>query len=118
MRWHVVILFAFIVFAGLAIAAPLQIDSINQAQLHLPLPAKERINPVLIKAQVLLDRAHFSPGEIDGKFGDNFNKALRAFATAQGLNSRGELTDEVWQKLTATSEEPVDFKRRRARCIR
>ena len=107
MRWHLVILFAFIVFAGLATAAPLQIDAINQAQLHRPLPAKERINPVLIKAQVLLDRAHFSPGEIDGKFGDNFNKALRAFATAQGLNSRGELTDEVWQKLTATSEEPV-----------
>jgi lipoprotein-anchoring transpeptidase ErfK/SrfK len=107
MRWHLVILFAFIVFAGLATAAPLQIDAINQAQLHLPLPAKERINPVLIKAQVLLDRAHFSPGEIDGKFGDNFKKALRAFAIAQGLNSTGELTDEVWQKLTATSEEPV-----------
>jgi hypothetical protein len=87
MRWHLAILFAFIVFAGLATAAPLQIDAINQAQLHLPLPAKERINPVLIKAQILLDRAHFSPGEIDGKFGDNFKKALRAFAIAQGLNS-------------------------------
>ena len=46
MRWHLVILFAFIVFAGLATAAPLQIDAINQAQLHLPLPAKERINPL------------------------------------------------------------------------
>ena len=107
MRWHLAILFAFIVFAGLATAAPLQIDAINQAQLHLPLPAKERINPVLIKAQVLLDRAHFSPGEIDGKFGDNFKKALVAFAAAQGLNSKGELTDEIWQKLTATSPEPV-----------
>jgi hypothetical protein len=39
MRWHLVILFAFIVFAGLATAAPLQIDAINQAQLHRPLPA-------------------------------------------------------------------------------
>ncbi|MGA7390559.1 MAG: L,D-transpeptidase family protein [Pseudolabrys sp.] len=101
------ILFAFIVCAGLATAAPLEIDAINEAQLQLPLPAKERINPVLIKAQVLLDRAHFSPGEIDGKFGDNFKKALIAFAAAHGLNSRGELTDEIWQKLTATSEEPV-----------
>jgi hypothetical protein len=47
MRWHLVILFAFIVFAGLATAAPLQIDAINQAQLHRPLPAKERINPAI-----------------------------------------------------------------------
>ena len=65
------------------------------------------INPTLIKAQVLLDRAHFSPGEIDGKFGDNFKKALMAFAAAQGFNSKGELTDEIWQKLTTTSSDPV-----------
>ena len=101
MRSYLVNLFAFIVFAGSATAAPLEIDAINDAQLHLPLPAKERINPVVIKAQVLLDRAHFSPGEIDGKFGDNFKKALIAFAAAQRLNSRGGLTDEIWQKLTA-----------------
>ena len=30
-----------------------------------------------------------------------------AFAAAQGLNSNGELTDEIWQKLTATVADPV-----------
>lgn len=107
MRWNFVVLLFFIILAGAAVAEPLEIETINNAQLHLPLPAKERINPILIKAQLLLDRAHFSPGEIDGKFGDNFKKALIAFAAAQGLNSRGELTDQMWQKLTATSSEPV-----------
>lgn len=107
MRWNFVVLLFFIILAGAAVAEPLEIETINNAQLHLPLPAKERINPTLIKAQLLLDRAHFSPGEIDGKFGDNFKKALIAFAAAQGLNSRGELTDQMWQKLTATSSEPV-----------
>lgn len=106
MRWHHGILFASLL-ASSAAAAPLDIQTINEAQLHLPLPAKARIDPVLIKAQVLLDRAHFSPGEIDGKFGENFKKALRGFAAARGLSSTGELTNEIWQKLTSTSAEPV-----------
>ncbi|MGA7099073.1 MAG: L,D-transpeptidase family protein [Pseudolabrys sp.] len=107
MRWHYPIVFAFLVLAGSAEAAPLELGAVNEAQLQLPLRAKERANPTLIKAQVLLDRAHFSPGEIDGKFGENFKKALIAFAATQGLNSKGELTDEIWQKLTATSSDPV-----------
>jgi lipoprotein-anchoring transpeptidase ErfK/SrfK len=111
MRWHFVVLLGFAVLAGPATAAPpLEIEAVDQAQLHLPLRAKERINPIFIKAQVLLDRAHFSPGEINGKLGDNFKKALAAFAAAQGLNSGGELTAEVWQRLTSTSSEPVLIK--------
>jgi len=108
MHWHFVIVLAFAVLAGPTTAAsPLEIEAINNAQLPLPLRAKERITPTLIKAQVLLDRAHFSPGEIDGKFGDNFRKALAAFTAAQGFNPSGELTAEVWQKLTSISSEPV-----------
>jgi lipoprotein-anchoring transpeptidase ErfK/SrfK len=53
-----------------------------------------------IRLQVLLERAHFSPGEIDGKFGENAKKALRAYAEAQQLASSDALTDEVWKKLT------------------
>ena len=49
----------------------------------------------------------FLPREIDGKFGDNLKKALLAFAATQGLNSKGELTGEIWQKLTATNSDPV-----------
>jgi lipoprotein-anchoring transpeptidase ErfK/SrfK len=49
--------------------------------------------------QVLLDRAHFSPGEIDGTAGGNTSRALDAWRRQRGLRSRGPATEEDWAAL-------------------
>jgi lipoprotein-anchoring transpeptidase ErfK/SrfK len=49
-----------------------------------------------LRLQVLLDRAHFSPGEIDGVSGSNQKRAFTAFARARA-SSRFGLDEDVWQ---------------------
>jgi lipoprotein-anchoring transpeptidase ErfK/SrfK len=85
--------------------APLNFKAVNEAQFSAR--HGKGLDPAMIKAQVLLDRAHFSPGVIDGRDGENVKKALAAFASANGLNGGGKLTKEVFDKLAATSSEPV-----------
>jgi lipoprotein-anchoring transpeptidase ErfK/SrfK len=88
-----------------AVGASLDAATINSAEYKTKLPAKDKIDAVVVKAQVLLDRARFSPGEIDGKLGENAQKALRAFAEAKGLPPDKVLTPELWNLLAATSED-------------
>lgn len=54
----------------------------------------------IIRAQILLDRARFSPGSIDGLGGENTRQAVAAFAEAHDLQSDGELDAQVFAKLT------------------
>lgn len=87
-------------------AERLEMRTVNEAKLPSQ-PSEGTLSPAVIKAQVLLDRAHFSPGEIDGKAGENFLKALTAFEAERGLPGTKSLDEEVWQELNSVSSNPV-----------
>ena len=84
------------------------LQAINAAEPSKASASKNKgLDPVLVRAQVLLDRAGFSSGEIDGREGDNFRKAVRAFAAHRGLKYGKQLTPELWAALIETSSEPA-----------
>ena len=90
-----------------AFGAEMSADAINSAEpSKKTLSTKTSRRPAGVRLQVLLDRAHFSPGEIDGKFGENAKKALRAYAEAKQLPSAERPTEEVWNALRA-DDRPV-----------
>jgi lipoprotein-anchoring transpeptidase ErfK/SrfK len=61
----------------------------------------------MLAAQVALDRAGFSPGEIDGKGGKNTETALRAFQQAQQLTPTGEVDSATASRLGAVLQNPL-----------
>jgi len=70
---HFVACAAILVGTSTSIAAKSTVRSVRSA------------GPSELVMQVLLDRAGFSPGEIDGKVGENSREALAAFQAARGI---------------------------------
>lgn len=98
MRSKIWVLIAFLLAGGPALAALIEAQAINDAEWSDKKAPQGTISPHVVKLQVLLDRAHFSPGEIDGKTGENLEKAIVAYAAANGKNSG--MSDELWQTLS------------------
>ena len=77
----------------------IDVDAVND-------PATREGPAAQLRAQILLERAHFSPGEIDGRGGGNTRRAIAGFQRAQGLDVTGKLDDATWEALNAQA--PAD----------
>jgi lipoprotein-anchoring transpeptidase ErfK/SrfK len=78
-------------------------ESVNKATYERG--AKEVRGPLAIKLQILLDRAHTSPGMIDGREGQNVKNALRMFEERSNLPIDGKLDPDVWGLLERGTED-------------
>jgi lipoprotein-anchoring transpeptidase ErfK/SrfK len=63
--------------------------------------------PVLVKLQVLLDRAHASPGEIDATRGENTRKAVAAYREMRGLGRGEQIDEKLWRAIVENDREPA-----------
>jgi lipoprotein-anchoring transpeptidase ErfK/SrfK len=82
----------------------LTITSVNEAQWQ---NQKRPNTALLIRLQILLDRAHISPGVIDGTFGENSRKAIEAVRQISGLEPSDHLDEQLWRMLVEKDSEPA-----------
>jgi lipoprotein-anchoring transpeptidase ErfK/SrfK len=62
---------------------------------------RDDITPAIVKAQILLDRANISPGEIDGRPSSRLDEATAAFAELHKLPADTRWGRALWDELTA-----------------
>lgn len=94
-------LLAFSISNALAVTVPsvqLTADVVNNAGL-LDTVDSNANSAALLRAQILLDRAHFSPGEIDASFGGNMRNAITAYQTSRSLKASGSIDADTWAAL-------------------
>src|SRR5258706_295922 len=90
-------------------ATQLSLDAVNDATLTAAVGPNSR-GAAVLRAQVLLDRARFSPGEIDAAFGSNLQKAIAAFQRSNGLDATRSSDQPTWSAPKA-----ADSPRRQSR---
>ncbi|MGE0743032.1 MAG: L,D-transpeptidase family protein [Hyphomonadaceae bacterium] len=66
-----------------------------------------RYDAGLVRIQVLLDRAHFSPGVVDGYDGENVRKAVSEYQRANGLEMTGLADDALLTRLEQNDRAPA-----------
>ena len=77
--------------------------AVNDPNSHEDVKSESKGSTV-VRLQILLDRAHFSPGEIDGQYGDNLRAALEGYQAEHNLAVTGISDADTWRSLnTETS---------------
>jgi lipoprotein-anchoring transpeptidase ErfK/SrfK len=86
-------------------AAALSVEAVNAAG-KTPAAKKPGVAAVL-RAQIMLDRAHFSSGEIDGAMGSNLRAAISGYQQARGIAATGTMNEATWAALNADSADAL-----------
>jgi peptidoglycan hydrolase-like protein with peptidoglycan-binding domain len=73
--------------------------------------ASEAAGPSVVRLQILLDRALFSPGIIDGRWGKNTEKAIHWLQEREGLTANGTVDEATFQRIVQLSGAPTQVVR-------
>lgn len=73
----------------------------NDATKKPNLDSSSRPGSAVLRAQILLDRAHCSPGEIDGRYGSNTRLAVTAFNLSRGIPGGPNVIASTWDALNS-----------------
>jgi len=71
----------------------------NDATKKPVLSPASKAGSAILRAQILLDRAHCSPGEIDGRYGGNMRLAVAAFNLSRRIKGGANVTVATWDAL-------------------
>jgi hypothetical protein len=77
-------------------------NSINSAPINVPITGDVH-GPSVLKAQVYLDRAHFSVGVIDGRWGRNSAITVWWWQRSHGLEPTGEVDEATFRSIAAAA---------------
>lgn len=81
-----------------AASASINPDVVNAPSLEKPVGPASSASAIL-RAQILLARAHFSCGEIDAHYGTNLRGAIADFQATHGLPASGTVDTATWRVL-------------------
>lgn len=80
-------------------------SAVNGDAMFLPLHG-DVAGPSVLRVQVLLDRAYFSPGIIDGRWGMNTEKAIYWLQEREGLAATGRVDEATFARLVELAGGP------------
>jgi lipoprotein-anchoring transpeptidase ErfK/SrfK len=81
---------------------PLTAERVNDAATTTKVAPRSN-GAATLRAAILLDRAHFSPGEIDARYGSNLRESILGYQSANGLDASGIVDAATWKALDADS---------------
>lgn len=97
--WLFAIAFSVALMCSDACGADMTPQAVNTANYSEWDQSRTGPDPFVVRVQVLLDRARFSPGIIDGRVGDNLKEAVEIFEELNGLQADGRIDEQFWTAL-------------------